>query len=324
MKAIRVDRLGGPEVLELADVPVPQPGPGEALVRHRACGVNFIDVYFRTGLYKRDLPFIEGREGAGVVEAVGDGVTEVKPGDRVAYAQTPHMGGYAEANAVPVRELVPIPDGVGDRDACAVMLQGMTAHYLAHDTFPLRPGHVALVHAAAGGVGSALVQLAKARGATVIATVGTEEKAKLARGFGADHAIVYANEDFADATRAIVGERAVDVAYDSVGKDTWERSLSLLRPRGMLVVYGNSSGPVPPVEPQKLSAAGSVFFTRPTLVDYIRTREELLGRTNDLFGAIAAGKLHVRIGATYPLAGAAQAHRDLESRKTTGKLLLIP
>lgn len=324
MKAIRVSRTGGPEVLELADVPVPSPGAGEALVRQSVAGINYIDVYFRTGLYKRELPFIDGREGAGVVEAVGAGVTEVKVGDRVAYAMTPNMGGYAEANALPARELVPIPEGVDDGDACAVMLQGMTAHYLASDTFALRAGHVALVHAAAGGVGSTLVQLAKARGATVIATVGTEEKAALARGYGADHVIVYANEDFADATRKLVGDHAVDVAYDSVGKDTWERSLGLLRPRGMLVVYGNSSGPVPPVEPQKLASAGSVFFTRPTLVDYIRTREELLGRARELFDAIRNGKLHVRIGATYPLAEAAQAHRDLEARKTTGKLLLIP
>jgi NADPH2:quinone reductase len=324
MKAIRVDRTGGPEVLQLADVPEPAPGPGEALVRQSVCGINYIDVYVRTGLYKRDLPFIDGREGAGVVAAVGPGVTSVKAGDRVAYAQTPNLGGYAELNAVLATELVPIPDGVDDRDACAVMLQGMTAHYLATDTFPLRAGHVALVHAAAGGVGSTLVQLAKARGATVIATVGTQEKAELARGYGADHVIVYANEDFADATRTIVGDHGVDVVYDSVGKDTWERSLSLLRSRGMLVVYGNSSGPVPPIEPQKLAAAGSVFFTRPTLVDYIRTPEELLGRARDLFAAIAAGKLHVRIGATYPLADAAQAHRDLEARKTTGKLLLLP
>jgi NADPH:quinone reductase len=324
VKAIRVDRLGGPEVLELVDVPVPAPGPGEALVRQGAAGVNFIDVYFRTGLYKRPLPFIDGQEGAGVVEAVGEGVTEFRPGDRVAYPQTPNLGGYAEANAVPVHRLVPIPDGVEDRDACAVMLQGMTAHYLVNDTFPLRAGHVALVHAAAGGVGSTLVQLAKAKGATVIATVGTEEKAKLARGFGADHVIVYAEQDFAEATNALIGEHKVDVAYDSVGKETWERCFSVLRPRGMLVIFGNSSGPVPPVEPQKLAAAGSIFFTRPTLVDYIRAREELLKRAHDLFDAVKNGKLHVRIGATYPLADAPQAHRDLESRKTTGKLLLIP
>jgi NADPH:quinone reductase len=324
MKAIRVARTGGPEVLEYADVPAPEPKAGEALVRHTACGVNYIDVYVRTGMYKRELPFIDGREGAGVVEAVGEGVTELKPGDRVAYAQTPNLGGYAELNAVPVRELVPVPDGVSDQDACAVMLQGMTAHYLAHDTFPLRPGSVCVVHAAAGGVGSTLVQLAKLAGATVIATAGTEEKAELARGYGADHAIVYANEDFAEATRKIVGEKAVDVVYDSVGKDTWERSLSLLRPRGLLALYGASSGAVPPIDPQRLAAQGSVFLTRPTLVDYIRSRDELLGRTNDLYQTIRAGKLHVRIGKTYPLAEAAQAHRDLEARKTTGKLLLLP
>jgi NADPH2:quinone reductase len=324
VKAIRIDRLGGPDVLELTDVPTPSPGPGEALVRQAAIGVNYIDVYQRTGLYKKAPPFIPGREGAGVVEAVGQGVTELKAGDRVAYAQTPGLGGYAEANVVPVRELVPIPDGIDDRIACAAMLQGMTAHYLVTDTFPLRPGHVALVHAAAGGVGSILVQLAKRRGATVIATAGTEPKAQRARAAGADHAIVYADADFADATRAIVGEHGVDVAYDSVGKDTWERSLSLLKPRGMLVVYGNSSGSVPPVEPQRLSAAGSIFFTRPTLVDYIRTREELLGRAHELFDLIAAGALKLDVGATYPLADAARAHTDLEARKTTGKVLLIP
>jgi NADPH2:quinone reductase len=324
VNAIRIDRTGGPEVLQLADVAAPSPGPGEALVRHAASGVNFIDVYLRTGLYKRDLPFIVGAEGAGVVEAVGDGVTDFKPGDRVAYAQAPNLGGYAERNAVPVRLLVPIPAGVDDQTAAAVMLQGMTAHYLVNDTFPLRAGNVALVHAAAGGVGALLVQLAKAKGATVIATAGTEEKAQLAREAGADHVIVYAKTDFAEATRALIGEHAVDVAYDSVGKDTWERSLSLLRPRGMLVIFGNSSGPVPPVEPQKLAAAGSVFFTRPTLVNYISKREELVGRTRDLFGAVQHGKLKVRIGATYPLADAAQAHRDLEARKTVGKLLLIP
>jgi NADPH2:quinone reductase len=324
VNAIRIDRTGGPEVLQLADVAAPSPGPGEALVRHAACGVNFIDVYMRTGLYPRPLPFIDGAEAAGVVEAVGEGVTDVKPGDRVAYAQSPTLGGYAEKNAVPARLLVKVPDGIDDRHAAAVMLQGMTAHYLVNDTFPLRAGQVALVHAAAGGVGALLVQLAKAKGATVIATAGTEEKAQIARDAGADHVIVYAKTDFAEAARALVGEHAVDVAYDSVGKDTWERSLSLLRPRGMLVIYGNSSGPTPPVEPQKLAAAGSVYFTRPTLVNYISTREELEARSRDLFAAMQNGKLTVRIGATYPLANAAQAHRDLESRQTVGKLLLIP
>ncbi|MBV8748819.1 MAG: quinone oxidoreductase [Candidatus Eremiobacteraeota bacterium] len=324
MNAIRVDRTGGPDVLQLADVPTPAPGPGEALVRHTAAGINYIDVYLRTGLYKRDLPFIDGQEGAGVVEAVGAGVTEVKPGDRVAYASSPGLGGYADANAVPAEKLVAIPDGIDDQTACALMLQGTTAQYLVSDTFPLHAGHVALVHAAAGGVGSILVQLAKARGATVIATVGTDDKAKLAREAGADHVIVYAEEDFAEATRTLIGDHAVDVVYDSVGKDTWERSLSLLRKRGMLVVYGNASGPTPPIEPQRLAAAGSVYLTRPTLVDYLRTRDELLSRTGELFAAVRAGKLHARIGATYPLAEAAQAHTDLEARKTVGKLLLLP
>jgi NADPH2:quinone reductase len=321
VNAIRIDRLGGPEVLQVTDVPVPAPGAGEALVRHAASGINFIDTYLRTGLYKRDLPFIVGAEGGGVIEAVGAGVTDVKAGDRVVYAQSPNLGGYAEYNVVPARLLVPVPDGIDDRHAVAVMLQGMTAHYLANDTFPLRPGHVALVHAAAGGVGALLVQLAKSKGATVIATAGTPE---LAREAGADHVIEYAKTDFAEAARALVGEHAIDVAYDSVGKDTWERSLSLLRPRGMLVVYGNSSGAVPPVEPQKLAAAGSVFFTRPTLVNYIATRDELLARARELFDAMRSGRLKVRVGATYPLANAAQAHRDLEARKTVGKLLLIP
>jgi len=322
MKAIRVDRTGGPEVLQLVDVPEPVPGPGEALVRQSAIGINYIDVYVRTGLYKKPPPFTNGREGAGVVEAVGEGVTEVKPGDRVAYAATPNLGGYAEKNVVPARELVPIPDGVDDADACAVMLQGMTAHYLAHDTFPLHAGHVALVHAAAGGVGSLLVQLAKARGATVVATVGTEDKAALARGYGADHVIVYAEEDFADATRALIGEHAVDVAYDSVGKETWERSLGLLRPRGMLVSFGNASGAVTEFSPLTLSQKGSLFLTRPTLFNYTATVEELDWRANDVLNWIAQGKLKLHIHKVYPLSDTAQAHNDLESRNTTGKLLL--
>ncbi len=323
MKAIRVDRLGGPEVLQLVDVPTPAPGPGEVLVRQTAAGVNFIDTYLRTGLYPAPLPFLLGREGAGTIEALGPEVSDLQVGQRVAYAQSP-LGAYAEAHAVPARECVLVPDGIDDRTACAAMLQGMTAHYLATDTFPLAPGDVALVHAAAGGVGRLLVQLAKARGATVIATAGGPEKVALAKSAGADHAIDYQATDFADAVRELVGEHAVDVAYDSVGKETWERSLGTLRPRGYLVLYGNSSGPVPPIEPQRLAGAGSVYVTRPTLVHYIRTREELLGRARDLFAAIADGTLEVRVGATYPLAEAAQAHRDLEARKTTGKLLLIP
>ena len=323
MKAIRIDRNGGPEVLEYVDVPVPAPGPGQVLVRQTVAGINYIDVYVRTGLYKGPLPTIIGREGAGVVEAVGEGVSGVAKGTRVAYTQA-GAGGYAEANVVEPRFLVEVPGDVDDRTACALMLQGFTAHYLTHDTFPLQPGNVALIHAAAGGVGQLLVQLAKVRGATVIATVGTAEKATIAKAAGADHVIVYADEDFAEATRRLVGDHAVDVAYDSVGKETWERSLSTLRPRGMLVVFGNASGPTPPVEPQLLAAAGSVYLTRPTLVDYTRTAEEVQQRARELFAYVEHGKLKASIGATYPLADAAQAHRDLEARKTTGKLLLLP
>jgi NADPH:quinone reductase len=323
VNAIQIDRNGGPEVLQLVDIPVPAPGPGQVLVRQSVAGINFIDVYIRTGLYKYPLPCVIGREGAGVVEAVGDGVTGVRVGQRVAYTQ-PTSGGYAEANVVAEKFLVPVPDDVDDRTACALMLQGLTAHYLATDTFALKPGDVALVHAAAGGVGALLVQIAKARGARVIATVGTDEKAQLAREAGADDVIVYAQTDFAEATRALVGDHGVDVAYDSVGKETWERSLSVLRPRGMLVVFGNSSGPVPPIDPARLAAAGSVYLTRPTLNDFMRTPEEMRGRARDLFSLVEGGKLHVRIGRAYPLAEAAQAQRDLEARKTVGKLLLIP
>jgi NADPH2:quinone reductase len=323
VNAIQIDRNGGPEVLQLVDVATPAPAAGQVLVRQSAAGINYVDVYQRTGLYKVPLPFILGREGAGVVEAIGDGVSGVRAGDRVAYT---HLagGGYAQANVVDERRLIPIPSDIDDATACALMLQGITAQYLATDTFALRPGHVALVHAAAGGVGALLVQIAKSRGARVIATVGTEAKAKLAREAGADDAIVYAQTDFAEATRALVGEHVVDVVYDSVGADTWERSLSLLRPRGMLVVYGNASGPVPPIDPARLMAAGSLYLTRPTAGDYMRTREELLGRTRELFSLVEAGKLHPRIGAKYPLANAAQAHRDLEARATTGKLILTP
>jgi NADPH:quinone reductase len=323
VKAIRVDRLGGPEVLQLSDIPVPTPGPGEVLVRQTAIGVNFIDTYLRSGLYPAQVPFVLGREGAGTVEAVGPGVTEPQAGQRVAYAQSA-LGAYAEAHVVPAKECVVIPDGIDDRTACAAMLQGITAHYLAHDTYPLKSGDVALVHAAAGGVGALLVQFAKMRGATVIATAGGPDKVQLAKEAGADHAIDYKAVDFAAAVRELVGEHAVHVAYDAVGKDTWERSLNTLRPRGYLVVYGNSSGPVPAIDPLKLMSSGSLYVTRPTMGHYVLTREELMGRVNDIFGGIMAGKLKVRIGAAYPLADAGQAHRDLEARKTVGKLLLIP
>jgi NADPH2:quinone reductase len=322
MHAIRIDRIGGPDVLEFVDVPAPTPGPDQVLIRQRAAGVNYIDVYLRSGLYPLKPPVILGREGAGAVEAVGANVTEFAVGDRVAYTNgTP--GAYAELNAVNASEVVAIPSGVDDDVACALMLQGMTAHYLVSDVYPLRKGSIALIHAAAGGVGGLLVQLAKARGATVIATVGTDAKAALAREAGADHVIVYAEEDFAAAIERIVGH-TVDVAYDSVGKETWERSLSVLRPRGMLVNFGNASGPMPAIEPQRLSQAGSIFFTRPTLVDFIRLRAERVARAKELFDLVLAGTLHVRIGAVYPLAGAEQAHRDLEARKTTGKLILRP
>jgi NADPH2:quinone reductase len=323
MHAIQIDRTGGPEILTFVDVPVPSPGPSEVLVRQTSAGVNFVDVYVRTGLYPSKLPLILGREGAGVVESVGDSVTGISVGQRVAYTQ-PTSGGYAEANVVDQRYIVPVPGDVDDRTACALMLQGFTAHYLATDTFALHEGHVALVHAAAGGVGSLLVQIAKARGARVIATVGTEAKAALARANGADDVIVYAKQDFAEATRELVGPHGVDVVYDSVGKDTWERSMSLLKARGLLVLFGNASGPVPAIEPAKLMLGGSLYLTRPTLGDYTRTREEVLARARDLFGMVEAGTLKASIGATYPLAEAAQAQRDLESRSTTGKLLLIP
>ena len=323
MKAIQIARLGGPEVLELVDVPEPQPKAGEVLIRQRAAGVNFIDTYQRTGLYPTPLPYVLGREGAGVVEAIGDGVTEVRIGQRVAYPQGPG-GGYGELVAVDAALCVPIPDGVGDDLAAAALLQGMTAHYLANDTFPLGRGSICVVHAAAGGVGNLLVQIAKSKHATVIATAGSAEKVALAREAGADHAIDYTTTDFAEATRAIVGDAAVDVVYDSVGKATWERSLSVLRPRGMLVCYGNSSGPVPPVDPLRLMNGGSLYLTRPTLAHYMRTRDELLARAGAVLDAVRDGTLRVRIGGRYALADAAQAHRDLEARKTAGKLILLP
>ena len=323
MKAIQIARLGGPEVLELVELPPPVPKAGEALIRQRAAGVNFIDTYQRSGLYPTALPYVLGREGAGVVEAVGDGVTEVHPGQRVAYPQGPG-GGYGELVAVAAALCVPIPDGIDDDVAAAALLQGMTAHYLCNDTFALGRGDIAVVHAAAGGVGNLLVQLAKGKHATVIATAGSAEKVALAREAGADHAIDYSATNFADAVRALVGDKAVDVVYDSVGKATWERSMSLLRTRGMLVCYGNSSGPVPPVDPLSLMNGGSLYLTRPTLAHYMRTRDELLARAGAVFDAIREGALRVRIGARYKLADAAQAHRDLEARATVGKLILVP
>jgi len=322
MKRIVVESFGGPEVLRVADVPEPAPGPGELAVRVEAAGVNFIDVYHRTGLYPNDLPVTPGLEGAGQVTAVGPGSGGFQPGDRVAWTSVP--GSYAEVALVPAAKAVAVPDGVDTRTAAAVMLQGMTAHYLCRSTFVLEAGHTCLVHAAAGGVGLLLVQMAKARGARVIGTVSTEEKAALAREAGADDVILYTREDFLEATKRLTGGRGVDVVYDSVGFDTFLKGFDALRPRGMMVLFGQSSGPVAPLDPQILSRKGSLFLTRPTLFVYTADRESLEWRARDVLGDVAAGRLKVRVGATWPLAEAADAHRALEGRKTTGKVLLIP
>jgi NADPH2:quinone reductase len=322
MKAIQVKQPGGPEVLELVDVPVPEPKANEAVVKLAASGVNFIDVYQREGRYKVPLPFVLGQEGAGVVTAGGSNVTSVKAGDRVAW--TGLLGGYAEYAAVPADRLVAIPAGVTDQQAAAAMLQGMTAHYLCHDTYPLKRGETALVHAAAGGVGLLLVQIAHNIGARVLATVSTEEKAKLAREAGADEIILYTKSDFEAETRRLTNGQGVHVVYDSVGKTTFEKGLNVLRPRGIMVLFGGSSGAVPPFDLIALSQKGSLYVTRPTLVNYIATREELMSRSGAVFAMISSGKLKLRIAHTYPLAEAQRAHRDLEGRKTTGKLLLLP
>jgi NADPH:quinone reductase len=322
MKAIQVKQPGGPEVLELVDVPVPEPKANEAVVKLAASGVNFIDVYQREGRYKVPLPFVLGQEGAGVVTAVGSNVKSLKAGDRVAW--TGLLGGYAEYASVSADRLVAIPAGVTDQQAAAAMLQGMTAHYLCHDTYPLKRGETALVHAAAGGVGLLLVQMAHNIGARVLATVSTEEKAKLAREAGADEIILYTKSDFEAETRRLTNGQGVHVVYDSVGKTTFEKGLNVLRPRGMMVLFGGSSGAVPPFDLIALSQKGSLYVTRPTLVNYIASREELMSRSGAVFAMISSGKLKLRIAHTYPLAEAQRAHRDLEGRKTTGKLLLLP
>ena len=322
MRAIQVKQVGGPEVMELAELPVPEPKANEALVKLAASGVNFIDVYFREGRYKTAVPFIVGQEGAGVVMAIGSGVKLVKPGDRVAWSGA--LGSYAEYRTAAEEMLVPVPEGVSFENAAAAMLQGMTAHYLSHDTFKLKAGDTALVHAAAGGVGLLLVQMAHHIGARVIGTVSTEEKAKLALEAGADEVILYTKVDFEAEVKQLTGGKGVDVVYDGVGKDTFEKNLNVLKPRGMLVLYGASSGPVPPVDPITLSQKGSIYMARPTLAHFTANREELLMRSGAVFGMIAAGKLKLRIAHKYPLAEAQQAHRDLEGRRTTGKLLLIP
>jgi len=322
MKAVRVHQNGGPDVLRYEDIPVPEPATGEARVKIEAIGLNFIDIYQRTGLYPIKIPFTLGMEGAGIVDAVGANVVEVKKGDRVAYSM--HLGSYAEYAVVPAWKLVPLPRRIDSRSAAAVMLQGMTAHYLTRSTYPLKKGETALVHAAAGGVGLLLIQIAKRTGATVFGTVSTEEKAKLAREAGADEVILYTQTDFLTEVKRLTNGAGVHVVYDSVGKDTFEKSLDCLRPRGYLVLFGNSSGPVPPFDLGRLAAKGSLFVTRPTLIHYASNREELLQRSGDLFKWIANGELKLRIDKTFALKDAAEAHRQLEARKTTGKVLLIP
>jgi NADPH:quinone reductase len=322
MKAIKVRQTGGAEVLELVDLPTPQPKPDEAVVKIAASGVNFIDTYQREGRYKVPLPFVLGQEGAGTVTAIGADVKSLKPGDRVAWASV--LGSYAEYAAVPAERLVPVPAGVSDQQSAAAMLQGMTAHYLSYDAFPLKRGQTALVQAAAGGVGQLLAQMAHEIGVRVIGTASTEEKARLARQAGADEVILYTQTDFETETRRLTGGQGVDVVYDGVGKTTFEKGLNVLRPRGMMVLFGGSSGAVPPFDPIQLSQKGSLYLTRPALVHYIATTEELRARSRAVFQMIAEGRLKLRIEHIYPLADAATAHRDLEARKTTGKLLLIP
>ncbi len=322
MKAIHVTQAGGPEAMRVVDVPMPVPGPKQAVVRIAASGVNFIDVYFRSGLYKADLPVTLGSEAAGTVDAVGSDVTLVAPGDRVAYAMV--RGSYAEYAVVPEAQLVKLPETVDFQSAAAAMLQGMTAHYLTHSTFPLAAGQTCLVHAAAGGAGRLIAQTAKARGARVLGTVSSPEKAAIAVAAGVDHPINYSETSFDTEVRRLTGGAGVDVVYDSVGKRTFEQSLACLRPRGTLVLFGQSSGPVAPLDPQVLNTRGSLFLTRPSLAHYLLTREELLWRAGDVLTAVERGALNLRIDRTYPLAHAADAHRDLESRRSTGKLLLIP
>ena len=321
MKAIQIKETGGPEQLHLVDLPKPQAGPKDALVKIAASGVNFIDVYFRTGLYKVELPAVLGMEAAGVVEGVGKEVTEVLPGDRVAYAMA--RGSYAEYAVVPAWQLVKIPDGIGLNSAAAAMLQGMTAHYLTHSTFQLNSGHTCLVHAAAGGAGRLIVQMAKMLGARVLGTTSTEAKAELARKAGIDEIIFYTKQDFEAEVKRLTAGRGVDVIYDSVGAPTYMQGLNCLRPRGMMVLFGQSGGKVPPIDPTILNTKGSLFLTRPSLAHYCANREELLWRAGDVLQWIGSGKLKLAIDRTCPLAQAAQAHRDLESRATAGKILLI-
>ena len=322
MKAVRIHEHGGPEVLRYEDVPVPDPGRGEARVRIEAIGVNFLDTYHRTGLYKVTLPFTPGSEAAGVVDALGPEVTEARPGDRVAWAMYP--GAYAGCAVVPAWRLVPLPDAIDFRTAAAVMVQGMTVEYLTYSTYPVKHGDTVLVHAAGGGTGQLLVQVCKQLGATVFGTASTEEKAALAREAGADEVIRYTAEDFEEAVRRLTNGRGVDVVYDSVGKTTAEKSLNCLRPRGYLVLFGNASGAPPAFDPLTLMAKGSLYLTRPSLGHYIATREELLARAGTVFDWIAREQLRVRIAQVFPLQNAAEAHRQLEGRQLPGKGLLLP
>jgi NADPH2:quinone reductase len=322
MKAIQVSQTGGPEVLKLVDLPIPEPKPNAAVVQIEAAGVNFIDVYFREGRYPAPLPFVNGQEAAGVVIATGAEVTTSKVGDRVAYSGA--LGSYAEYAAVPADRLVKIPDELDFTQAAAAMLQGMTAHYLCHSTYPVKSGETALVHAAAGGVGLLLVQMCKLLGARVIGTAGSEAKAKLAREAGADEVIIYSEQDFETETKRLTDDKGVHVVYDGVGKDTFAKGLNVLRPRGFMVIFGGASGAVPPFDLLELTKHGSLYLTRPSLQHYIAGREELEQRSGEVLQMITAGDLKTRIHKTYPLGEAEAAHRDLEGRQTTGKLLLIP
>jgi NADPH:quinone reductase len=322
MKAVRVEQFGGLEVLKVKEVPFAEPGEGEARVKIGVIGVNFLDIYQRIGRYQGSLPFTLGQEAAGIVDAVGPNVTEVKLGDHVAYASV--QGSYAEYAIVPAWKLVPIPTGVDKKQAVAVMVQGMTAHYLTFSTYPLKAGETALVHAAGGGTGQLLVQVAKHCGARVIGTVSTEEKAILAREAGADEIILYTQTDFEAEVKRLTNNAGVDVVYDSVGKDTFDKSLNCLKRRGYMVLYGASSGAVPPIDPQVLNVKGSLYLTRPYIGHYTADRGELLGRMTDLFNWMATGELKVRIDKTFPLADVAEAHRYLEDRKSKGKIVLIP
>ena len=318
-----VEQTGGPEVLTLVERESPRPGAGEVLVDVTAGGVNFIDIYQRSGVYPLPLPFVAGSEGAGTVAALGDGVDEVAGGDRVAWAMVPGTG-YAEQVVVPAGKLVPVPEQVDLEDAAAAMLQGMTAHYLVNSTFRAEQGHTALVTAAAGGVGLLLCQMLHEKGVRVIGTVGSAEKGDLARANGADEVVLYREQDLVETVERLTSEEGVHVVYDGVGQDTFEAGLRLLRPRGTMVLFGAASGPVPPVDPQSLNAGGSLFLTRPSLAHYAADRDELLWRAGEVLDAVAEGRLNIRVGGRYPLAGARQAHEDLEGGRTTGKLLLLP